>query len=225
MTRDPSAAAASVQAAFFDALANGASRPEPYPHWLMEGLFPADDLVALQTLPYPPPELGGVSGTREVHNNTRVYFDVANQQKFPICHAVSSAFQDPALVGRLAKATGAALDGTFLRIEYAQDTGGFWLKPHTDIGVKRFTLLAYISDEPGHEDLGTDIYADASTWVARSPFGANKAMAFVPSDRTWHGFEPRTISGIRKSLIINYVTDDWQAREQLSFPTEPVREG
>jgi hypothetical protein len=225
MTRDPSAAAASVQAAFFDALANGASRAEPYPHWLMEGLFPADDLVALQTLPYPAPDLGGVSGTREAHNNTRVYFDVDNQERFPICHAVASAFQDPALVGRLAEATGADLDGTFLRIEYAQDTGGFWLKPHTDIGVKRFTLLAYLSDEPGHEDLGTDIYSDAQTWVARSPFGANKAMAFVPSDRTWHGFEPRTITGVRKSLIINYVTDDWRAREQLSFPTEPVREG
>jgi len=225
MTRDPSAAAASVQAAFFDALANGASRAEPYPHWLMEGLFPDADLVALQTLPYPAPELGGVSGTREAHNNTRVYFDVENQERFPICHAVASAFQDPALVGRLAQATGAALDGTFLRIEYAQDTGGFWLKPHTDIGVKRFTLLAYLSDEPGHADLGTDIYADAATWVARSPFGANKAMAFVPSDRTWHGFEPRTITGVRKSLIINYVTDDWRAREQLSFPTEPVREG
>jgi hypothetical protein len=166
MTRDPSAAAASVQAAFFDALARGESRAEPYPHWLMEGLFPGEDLVALQTLPYPAPDLGGVSGTREAHNNTRVYFDVANQQKFPICHAVSSAFQDPALVGRLAKATGADLDGTFLRIEYAQDTGGFWLKPHTDIGVKRFTLLAYLSDEPGHADLGTDIYADASTWFA-----------------------------------------------------------
>ena len=91
--------------------------------------------------------------------------------------------------------------------------------------MKRFTLLAYISDEPGHDDLGTDIYADAETWAARSPFGANKAMAFVPSGHSWHGFEPRPITGVRKSLIINYVTNDWRAREQLSFPTEPVRQG
>lgn len=225
MTRETSAAATAIQAAFFDALGTGETHETPYPHWLMEGLFPAADLTALQTLPYPAPELGGVSGTREAHNGTRVYFDQHNQDTYPVCRAVSEAFQDSALVGRLAKATGADLDGTYLRIEYAQDTDGFWLQPHTDIGVKRFTLLAYLSDEPGHDDLGTDIYADAATWVARSPFGANKAMAFVPSGHSWHGFEPRPITGVRKSLIINYVTNDWRAREQLSFPTEPVRQG
>jgi hypothetical protein len=225
MHPDTSAAAAAIEARFFEALGSGETHEKPYPHWLLEGLFPDEDLKALQTLPYPAPELGGISGTREAHNGTRVYFDRHNQDTYPVCRAVAEAFQDAALVGRLARATGADLGGTFLRIEYAQDTDGFWLKPHTDIGVKRFTLLAYLSDEPGHEGLGTDIYADADTWAARSPFGANKAMAFVPSDRSWHGFEPRPITGVRKSLIINYVTNDWRAREQLSFPTEPVRQG
>jgi hypothetical protein len=48
-------------------------------------------------------------------------------------------------------------------------------------------------------------------------------MIFVPSDKTWHGFEPRTITGVRKSVILNYVTHDWRAREQLSYPETPVR--
>ena len=47
-------------------------------------------------------------------------------------------------------------------------------------------------------------------------------MMFVPSDITYHGFERRPIEGVRKSLIINYVTDEWRAREQLAFPDTPI---
>ena len=109
---------------------------------------------------------------------------------------------------------------TFVRIEYAQDTDGFWLKPHTDIGVKMFTMLIYMSDDPRHADLGTDIYADENTHVGRSPFEPNSAMIFVPSKNTWHGFEKRPIHGVRRSIIVNYVTNDWRAREQLAFPQD-----
>jgi len=44
----------------------------------------------------------------------------------------------------------------------------------------------------------------------------------VPGDNTYHGFEKRPIEGVRISLIINYVTDEWRAREQLAFPEEPI---
>jgi hypothetical protein len=47
-------------------------------------------------------------------------------------------------------------------------------------------------------------------------------MVFVPSSDTFHGFEPRNIEGVRKSLIINYVTDEWRAREQQAFPNTPI---
>ena len=59
--------------------------------------------------------------------------------------------------------------------------------------------------------------------AALSPFAPNAAMVFVPADNTLHGFEPRTIPGVRKSLIINYVTDEWRAREQLAFQDQPIR--
>jgi hypothetical protein len=59
--------------------------------------------------------------------------------------------------------------------------------------------------------------------VGRSPFQSNAAMVFVPSDITYHGFEPRTIEGVRKSVIINYVTNDWRAREQLAYPETPIK--
>jgi hypothetical protein len=112
--------------------------------------------------------------------------------------------------------------GTYLRIEFAQDIDGFWLEPHTDLGVKVFTMLLYVSKDQRHRDLGTDIYDVQKQHVGRSPFIPNGAMVFIPSNSTYHGFEKRPIEGIRTSLIINYVTDEWRAREQLSFPDEPV---
>jgi hypothetical protein len=174
-------------------------------------------------LPFQAPDLGGISGKREVHNATRKYFDVANRKTFPVCAAVSEALQDVRLTRAIEKAFETKLNGSYLRIEYAQDTNGFWLEPHTDLGVKLFTCLLYLSKEPSHADLGTDIYDQNKKHIGRAPFRSNTAMVFVPSDITFHGFEPRPIKGVRKSLVINYVTNEWRAREQLSFPDKPVR--
>ena len=138
------------------------------------------------------------------------------------CAVLTEAFQDEATVALLADMTGARLDGSFLRIEYCLDTDGFWLEPHTDLGVKTFTLLLYLSKDPEHANLGTDIYDTQKKYLGRSPFKPGGAMIFVPSDITYHGFEARPIVGIRKSIIINYVTNDWRAREQLAFPDRPI---
>lgn len=212
-----------VRDSFLRSLAAGVAHETPYRHWTLSGLFPADTVAALSALPFPVPALDGVSGARELHNNTRCYFDPENNARHAVCGAVAAAFQDPVTVGAIIDQTGAAIEGCRLRIEYAQDRDGFWLQPHTDLGVKKLTLLFYLADEPGQDSLGTDIYADAKTWVKRSDFSANTAMLFVPSDRTWHGFEPRSIRGVRRSVIINYVTDEWRAREQLAYPDPVVR--
>ena len=45
-------------------------------------------------------------------------------------------------------------------------------------------------------------------------------MVFVPANNTYHGFEKRPIKGVRTSLIINYVTNEWRAREQLVLPRD-----
>jgi len=185
-------------------------------------VLPADVAQAMDDLPFDAPALNGVSGSREIHNNTRRYLDQAAIEAFPVCRAVAEAFQDPRTVAAVEAATGAQLDGCCLRIEYAQDCDGFWLQPHTDLGVKKFTLLYYLSPE-SQTDLGTDIYADAQIWSHRAPFTPGAALAFVPSDNTWHGFEPRRIPVVRKSLIVNYVTAEWRAREQLAYPETPVR--
>jgi hypothetical protein len=196
--------------------------PAPYRHWHARGVFPGEVYRELKEMPLPVADIAGVSGTREAHNAERVYFAGENLQHFECARAAAEAFQDAETTALLTEAFGARLDDTFVRIEYAQDTDGFWLKPHTDIGVKMFTMLVYMSDDPRHADLGTDIYADENTPVARSPFEPNSAMIFVPSTNTWHGFERRPIEGVRRSIIINYVTQEWRAREQLAFPQQPI---
>jgi hypothetical protein len=196
---------------------------EPYRHYLLAGLFPERVAAELAELPFVAPGIDGVSGKRELHNDTRRYFDTAAMARYPVMRAVAEALQDKSTVCRLAEAFEAAIDKTYLRLEYALDVDGFWLEPHTDLGVKKFTCLIYLSDGPDHETLGTDIYWNKERHFGRSPFAPNTAMVFVPSGDTWHGFEQRPISGVRKSVILNYVTDEWRAREQLSFPQQPVR--
>ena len=195
---------------------------QPYRHWILRGCFPTDSVDDVLALPFEAPSLDGVSGKRELHNNTRKYFDVENRKNFPVCEAIAKAFQDERVTSHIENVFGTDLEGTYLRIEFAQDIDGFWLQPHTDLGVKVFTMLVYLSKDESHTDLGTDIYNGEKRHVARSPFAPNAAMVFVPGSNTYHGFEKRPIKGVRTSLIINYVTDEWRAREQLSFPEAPI---
>ncbi len=193
----------------------------PYRHWLLENLFDAEAIAAVDEVPFPQPAALEISGSREVNNASRLYFDADNQAKYSICAAISNALQDKTVTDTIAGHYGIDLSGTYLRIEYAQDTEGFWLAPHTDIGVKAFTMLVYLSEEQD-VGLGTDIFSNPDTMVARTPFGPGKALVFVPSNNTYHGFTKRPIEGLRKSIIINYVTDEWRAREQLAFPNQPI---
>ncbi|MGZ5964270.1 MAG: hypothetical protein ACXWKY_11870, partial [Caulobacteraceae bacterium] len=139
-----------------------AARPieAPYRHWLPENVLPEAVARDLAALPFQAPDLHGVSGKRELHNDTRQYFDAANNARFPVCGLLARLFQDPATVKLLQEATGADLSDTNVRIEYAVDSDCFWLQPHTDLGVKRITILYYLPDASDQEDLGTDIYAD-----------------------------------------------------------------
>ena len=139
-----------------------------------------------------------------------------------MCEGFCQAFQDKRVTDKIAGVFGSKLAGSYLRVEYGQDTDGFWLEPHTDLGVKMFTMLLYMSKDPQHKTLGTDIYDQDKKHVGASPFAPNAAMVFVPSGITYHGFEARKIEGVRKSVIINYVTNEWRAREQLAFPDRPI---
>ena len=97
-----------------------------------------------------------------------------------------------------------------------------WLEPHTDIGAKMLTLLIYLSDHPDAAQWGTDVMDAAGTVHATAPGVFNAGLMFVPGADTWHGFTRRRIDGVRRSLIVNYVTPAWRSRHELAFPHQPV---
>jgi hypothetical protein len=221
MPTTPIAAASAVDS-LTKSFAAAKQHETPYRHWFIENCLSPEAAKLVDKLPFPAPALGGISGKREVHNATRKYFDAENRAKYPVVAAVTDALQDARVIKATETTFGCKLAGSYLRVEFAQDIDGFWLEPHTDLGVKLFTFLLYLSDAPGHAALGTDIYDANKKHVATSPFTPNGAMIFVPSNNTYHGFEARHIPGVRKSIIINYVTNDWKAREQLACPNMPI---
>jgi hypothetical protein len=202
-------------------LARAERREAPFPNWRLKRVLPEALARTLAGLPLRAPPLRGPSGRRELHNDTRRYFAGDTLNALPAARALAEAFQSAQVVQALALLTGAVLIGTFLRIEYALDVDGFWLEPHTDIGAKAVTFFLQLG-APGQEGLGTDLYLGPGAWTERIPFGWNAALAFAPSERSWHGFEPRPIAGVRRSIIINYVKPEWRDRSQLAFPDRPA---
>jgi hypothetical protein len=191
----------------------------PFSYFRARNLLPASVAGALTALPLPAQQ--PASGRREtVHD--RFYLSAERLVGDALLLPVAEAFQSPGVTVALSRLCGAALLGTFLRIEYAIDRDGFWLQPHTDLGVKKLTGLIALSGGDHLADVGTDLYAPDKTPFSRVPFEANAGMLFVPGSATWHGFAPRPIDGPRKSLIVNYVAPEWQSREQLAFPDRPI---
>jgi hypothetical protein len=194
----------------------------PFAHWQFTDIF-ADELVAeLVALPFASAIVPYVEGTRESNNDMRRYFDAPSCARFDACRMVADTLMDGDAVAVIEKTCGIDLAGSYLRIEYAQDRDGFWLAPHTDISVKLFTMLIYLSGEPAPGAWGTDIYADPDHHAATVPFVANRGMMFVPGADTWHGFRQRPIDGVRRSLIVNFVAAEWRARHELADATRPI---
>lgn len=190
----------------------------PFAHWLLRDALPAQTLRAAADLPFAPPAAPTFDGRREANNSTRVYLSPKVQADHPACASIAGAFRDPAVIAAIGAATGARLAATRLRIEYCQDVDGFWLEPHRDIPVKRLTLLIHLSDDPRLADAGTDLYAAGPDHApaGRSPYGPGRGLIFIPGADTWHGFTPRPIAGVRKTLIVNYVDETWRAVEELA---------
>jgi len=213
---------ADVKKSFIGALKNSDRKDIPYRHWLLNDIFSDNHIDDLLALPIAVPQMDYSSGQRQGNNDKRGYFDAARQREFPICGKIAGALQSPETIRAIEDLCEIDLGGTYLRIEYTQDGPGFWLEPHTDIRVKKFTMLVHLSRDEDAHLWGTTIYKDANTVWGMSNANTNHGTIFIPADDTWHGYEKRPMSGIRKSLIINYVTDQWRAREELAFADTPV---
>jgi hypothetical protein len=195
---------AAVSASLIGCFEASAFSAKPFRHWLLSDILPVALCDAIDALPVRPPKIEDTEGKRRRH---------------PVCDALAAGFQSAATVARIERLCAIELrDKSHLRIEYCLDTDGFWLEPHTDIGAKLFTMLVYLSTEPGSEEWGTDILDANLNLVAVAPYKRNCGLIFVPGGDTWHGFRRRPIQGVRRSLIVNYVKPEWRSRHELAYP-------
>ena len=196
-------------------------KTEPFRHWRLAGILPEVALDAMNARPLAPPSWNGADG-RRAWNNDRVFVDEAMQRDVPETAVLAEALQSPDVLAAVEEMCELDLTGLYLRIEYCMDSQGFWLEPHTDLGVKRLTMQVYCARDAKAAGWGTSIYDENRRWKGNMDASFNNALMFVPGKDTWHGFETREIGGVRRSMIINFVTPDWQNRQELAFPDRPV---
>jgi hypothetical protein len=213
---------AGIEAQLLLCLEQGCVFDWPFRHWRLHHVFPWVICAALLALPFAPPRIDDTRGKRETHNSARLFFSPEICGRFSVCREIVDGFRGPEVRRRLEAVCGVRLEGSFLRIEYCQDREGFWLEPHTDIGAKLFTMQVYLSRGPGTEAWGTDLLDRAMNIATTVPAVFNSALVFVPGEGTWHGFHKRPIAGVRRSVIINYVKDEWRSRHELADPVRPV---
>jgi len=207
-----------VAESFLACLARANHVIAPFDYWLLKGALPEADVDAIANLPVAPPENVVFNGRRETNNSSRMFFNAEAQETYAVCRRVVDGFKDARVISAIERETGAELAGTRLRIEYCQDAPGFWLEPHTDIAVKKFTMLVYLLDDPALKLAGTDIHEGPPdyTYVATAPYGKNLGVIFIPGKTTWHGVGHHPLNGLRKSIIINYVSPDWRDTFELA---------
>ena len=221
MTYPPLPEAKEVTDHFVKVLRQARRQETPYRHWKMSKVLPEAVCTGILTLPIAPPNLGKTDGTRNTYNHTRAFFTPAMREDFPTCQVLCDALQSPEVARQCQETYDIDAEGSFLRLEYIQDTDGAWLEPHRDIPDKLFSMVIYLCTGPEAKNWGTDIYDENREWVGRSSADFNTAVTFIAGPDTWHGFEPRPIKGVRRLMEINYASN-WRDREQLAFPDRPI---
>lgn len=213
---------AQVARHFRRALLDSQCNEWPYRYWRLVEVLPEAVCLGIISLPIAPLVIDDCHGVRDTDNSKRTFFTPDLQSRFPVCALLAKALQRPEVARLAGETCGFQAEGSYLRIEYIQDTDGAWLKPHHDVPEKLCSMVIYLCTGPDAADWGTDIYDDQLRRVGRSSAEFNFAAIFIPGENTWHGFEKRRIVGIRRLLEINYVHPSWRDRNQLCFPDHPV---
>jgi hypothetical protein len=209
---------------FLRALTASRREEKPYRHWKMSDVLPLDMCTGILTLPIAPPVIRDRDGTRDTYNYSRSFFSPKLRRDFAACAVLANALQRSDVARHLAETFNINPAGSYLRIEYIQDTDGAWLEPHRDIPDKLFSMVVYLCTGPEAKNWGTDIYDAHKNWIGRAAADFNSAVTFIAGPNTWHGFDKRPIEGVRRLLEINYVRN-WRDRDQLTFPDRPIALG
>jgi hypothetical protein len=221
----PDVSADAIERQFLHALRTCERLEKPYRTWKLKEVFPIELCTGILTLPICPAFLGDTDGTRGSYNDQRTFITPKLREGFQACQALAEALQRPAVARQLAETCSIAVEGGYVRVEYIQDIDGAWLEPHRDIPEKLFSMVIYLFHGPDCAEWGTDIYDADRQWIGRSSGEFNSATIFIAGPATWHGFDKRTIVGVRRLMEINYVRPSWRRREQLAFPDQPITLG
>ena len=188
----------------------------PFNHWIYNKVLPEDTVDELLKIPIDPPKISFYSGKRETNNQTRTFFNEENCKKYFILKDIVKIFNHSNIILQLSNICGRNLTKGKLRIEYTMDTGDFWLEPHLDIKEKLLTFLVYLSKDPRSIEWGTTIYNSDLSFHSKAPYKSNLGLMFMAGTDTWHGVPKQNIQGVRRNIIINYVTSDWKSVHELA---------
>ena len=198
-------------------LNNALSIKDPFNHWAFDKVLPKDLVDKFLKLPIDPPVINSYSGKRESNNKSRIFFNNENCKKYDCMEEIAEIFNSDGIINTLSSICSQELSKGKLRIEYTLDTGDFWLEPHLDIKEKMLTFLIYLSSDTNTyaKDWGTTIYNKDLTFNSKVPYKQNTGFMFVPGKDTWHGVPKQYIFGVRRNLIINYVSSNWKSTSEL----------
>ena len=110
---------------------------------------------------------------------------------------------------------------------------GYFLGPHSDLHTKLVVLLIYLAPDESAPHLGTSLYRpkeasfscpDSKHYpfedfirVKTAPYKPNSMLAFVRSDKSFHGVEPlseQDVTAVCGRDLIQYVVYEREAREE-----------
>ena len=195
-----------------DSLQKRKENNTPFQHWSINDLLPQNYIDRIiNDIPIP--------DTQKIHDGTRAgdttFKDGKNTSsrmfitrkiimQHPFLQELIDVFLHSETVTLIKECFFSTHEKLFFRAECTFDHNGFYLAPHEDIKEKVFTLFLYLGDSP--EYCGTDLYDNHKNLVKTIPFKNNTGYIFVPGKNTWHGFEPKAFTGVRRALLLNYVT-------------------
>jgi hypothetical protein len=119
-----------------------------------------------------------------------------------------------------------------IEAQFIRHRAGYFLGPHSDLYTKLVVLLLYLAPDDSLAHLGTSLYRpkdpgftcpdskhysfDDFVKVKTAPYKPNSLLAFMRSDRSFHGLDPLSeqdlASGPRD--LIQYVLHDKQVRQE-----------
>ena len=116
--------------------------------------------------------------------------------------------------------------------QFIRHRAGYFLGPHSDLYTKLVVVLFYLAPDDGLSHLGTSLYRpkaagftcpnskhysfDDFIKVETAPYKRNSLLAFMRSDRSFHGLEPLSDQDVANGPrdLIQYVLHDKQARQE-----------